>query len=352
MSEPVPDGRRPAAVPSRHLYPMASGGAVSGSAEPSAGLVLHRVLAHSARAFLLNDMGDEQISRTSRVGPVDPTWAWEDSGPLWAHSAGTSMASTQRRDDEAERIHQSRVALRRIRSNLRNFRLALDPAWGTALRAECSWYGNRLGHPRDLHILREVITVKGPGLMTEGEVAALTAVVDDQMVAALADITAERGGTRRFHLTEQMMLLWDGPAFKAKAARPAGEVLPAMLHRSWHDLRGAARAARRNPTDPNLHKLRIRLKELRYGAETVALIDGGPAKRVAKAAARLVGQLGDLHDACFSIEWFDYLASQRPELARPLSALVAAQRGTADGCRKGWRTELKVVERRWRKWQD
>ncbi len=115
------------------------------------------------------------------------------------------------------------------------------------------------------------------------------------------------------------MVLWDGPDFKAKASRPAEDVLPVMLRRAWHDLRGAARRARKDGTEANLHTLRIRMKDLRYGCETVALIGDGPAHKTARAAERLQIKLGDLHDAIFSIAWFEDLADERPDLAEPLA---------------------------------
>jgi CHAD domain-containing protein len=321
-----------------------------GFPEPTAGMVLHRVLAGAARTFLLNDMGDELTDGASGCEPTGAFNALMRPRPLWAQSAATELDGIQRRATQAERIHQSRVALRRIRSNVRTFRLLLDPAWGTSLRAELAWYGDRLGQARDLHIMREVITVKGPTVIDPEQVARLDVVVGARMAKALGDIAAERGGARRFQLTEQMMVLWDGPAFKAKAERPAHEVMPVMLHRAWHDLRGAARTARKKPTDENLHKVRIRLKDLRYGCNTVALVEGGPARKTAKAAERLQTKLGDLHDACYSIEWLHALAEERPDLADPIDRLVSVQGDAAAQARKGWKRELKEIERRWRRW--
>ena len=105
-----------------------------------------------------------------------------------------------------------------------------------------------------------------------------------------------------------------------------------MLHRAWHDLRGAARTARKNPTDENLHKVRIRMKDLRYGCNTVALVEGGPARKTAKAAERLQVKLGDLHDARYSIDWLQALAAERPDLARPIDDLVSScSDAAADG---------------------
>ena len=322
-------------------------------ADPSAGMVLHRVLAQAARTFLLNDMEEELVDGTASPTPrtFDPVTIRLADRPLWAQSATISDRGAQRRTNEEERIHQSRVALRRIRSNLRTFRLAVDPSWGTSLRAELAWYGGRLGQVRDLHILRGVVTIKGPEVLDPESVDRLDSVVGIRMAAALADVATERGGARRFQLHEQMMVLWDGPEFKAKAAKPADEILPVMLHRAWHDLRGAARAARKDGTDANLHKLRIRLKDLRYGCETVALIAGGPARKTARAAEALQSKLGDLHDACSSVDWFENLACEHPELRDSVKAMVEMQQDAARVARKGWNRELKVVERRWRNWQ-
>lgn len=324
---------------------------IGGLGQPTGGMVLHRVLARSARTFLLNDMGDELVDGSSRCDTVDSISVRMGTRPLWAQSAVGALNGTQRRATETEQIHQSRVALRRIRSNLRTFRLALDPVWGTSLRAEVAWYSGRLGQLRDLHVLRDIVCINGPEVIDLEQVTLLDALIADRMADAFADIATERGGARRIQLTEQMMVLWEGPHFRAKARKPATDVLPPMLQRSWHDLRGATHAARKDPSDANLHKLRIRLKDLRYGCETVALVEGGPARKTARSAERLQSKLGDLHDACFSIAWFEDLAAQRTDLAGPIGELITVQVDAAEAARKGWKRELKDIERRWRRWQ-
>jgi CHAD domain-containing protein len=334
--------------PSRHdvgLY------VADGSPGPTTGMVLHRVLARSARAFLLNDMSDELVQPSRRYMVVGAAGPAGNDRPLWARTANERHDKAARRSSEIERIHQSRVALRRIRSTLRTFRLAVDPAWGTTLRAELAWYSGRLGDSRDLHVIEEMIGDKGPRVTSPANVDRLEAVVAAQRDAVLGALAAERGGARRFQLTEQMMVLWDGPHFSAKADLPAGEALTAMVRRAWHDLRGAARTARKQPTEANLHALRIRLKDLRYGCETVALVEGGPARKTAKAAERLQTKLGDLHDARRAVDWLRAVGADRPELAEPVEALVALERETASAARKGWKRDLKEVERRWRNWQ-
>lgn len=351
MTDPSAGPGEPALDAQSHLHRVPDSEDDEGFPEPTAGMVLHRVLAAAARTFLVNDMGDELVDGASGGEKVGAFNVLIRPGPLWAQSAASEMGGTERRTTQTERVHQSRVALRRIRSNLRTFRLLVDPVWGTALRAELAWYGNRLGEVRDLHIMQEMIESHRPDAIGAGPIAQLESVIAERMATALADIDAERGGARRFQLTEQMMVLWDGPTFKAKASEPARVVMPLMLHRAWHDLRGASRAARKKPTDENLHKLRIRLKDLRYGCNTVTLVEGGSARKTAKAAERLQTKLGDVHDAGHSIEWLRALADERPDLADPIDHLVTLQQKTGAAARKGWKRELKEVERRWRRWQ-
>lgn len=331
--------------------------------DPSAGMVLHRVLAMSARTFLLNDLDDGSEAGAAPAGAATPRGAVAPGGaadaltramgprPLWAQSAVSSLRGTERRTDHIERVHQSRVAMRRIRSNLRTFRLVLDPGWGTLLRAELAWYGNQLGGSRDLDLLAAVVAEQGPDVLAPDEVARLLAVVDWRRAEVEARLAAERSGPRRVWLTEQMTVLWDGPQFKGKAGRPATDVLPDMLQRSWHDLRGAGRTARRDPSDVHLHRLRIRLKDLRYGSETLALVSGGRARKTARAAERLQSKLGDLHDAVFAIGWLEELGVEQEDLADATGRLVTLQREVAAATRAGWKRDIRDVERRWRRWQ-
>jgi CHAD domain-containing protein len=323
-----------------------------GLPEPTAGMVLHRVLAGAARTFLLNDMGDELNDPDKVCGTVGALDVFMRQRPVWASSTVGELDGSQRRISPVERIHQSRVSLRRIRSNLRTFRLLLDPAWGTALRAELAWYGGCLGELRDLHIVSDTVNRVGPDAIGMEELDRIQEVVEARTNAALAHIAAERGGARRFNLTEQMMVLWEGPAFKPKATKPAGEILPVMLRRAWNDLSSAGKRARKDPTNEHLHKVRIRVKNLRYGCNTVALVEGGPAGGTAKMAQELQTKLGDLNDALFAIDWFKALALHRPDLAMPLRELVAAEEVAARQARKGWKRELKEVERSWRAWQN
>src|SRR6185369_3436015 len=56
------------------------------------------------------------------------------------------------RDDTA--VHQMRVGVRRLRSDLRTFATVLDRDWLPGLRSELSWLAHKLGAARDAEVLR------------------------------------------------------------------------------------------------------------------------------------------------------------------------------------------------------
>jgi len=283
---------------------------------PSAGEVLGAVLACSARSFLLND------SRGG-TGPLDPT----------------------------EQVHQSRVALRRIRSNLRTFRVLFDPAWNTSVRAELAWYTDRLGASRDLHVLRDSLVLHRPPEVRPSELAVILTTLDRGLVDADSSLAEARAGDRHAALVRTIELLTGRAPFGNKASSPADELLPTLLERSWRDAREAARSARRQPDDRHLHALRIRMKALRYGCETVSLVAGAPARKTARAAEALQERLGTIHDAYGAAAWLESVAEGSPALEPVVARLREAQLAVAASTRAGWRKEFNKVERCWRRWR-
>ena len=55
--------------------------------------------------------------------------------------------------EDPEGVHQARVAVRRLRSDLRTFRPLLDRDWAEALRVELRWLGGLLAPVRDAEVL-------------------------------------------------------------------------------------------------------------------------------------------------------------------------------------------------------
>ena len=311
-------------------------------------MVLHRVLAQSARTFLLNDAGiDPGAGRTERRSLGEPA-------PVADHPSVpgeiVTLGGAARRSTEIERVHQSRVACRRIRSNLRTFRLLFDPEWGTSLRAELAWYGDCLGESRDLHILQDALAANGPLIVDPGELDRVMAVLARSLDAAEAEVDHARESDRRSRLIEQMMLLWDGPLL-TKADQPAETLLP-MLLGAWHDFRGAARTARKRPPTTTSTSSGSGSRASATAARRPRWWRGArPARRPRRPSGCRASSATSTTPSSPSSGSSPWPPSS-PSWPSRCERLVIVQRAAAARARKGWKDELKEIERRWRRWQS
>ncbi len=208
--------------------------------------------------------------------------------------------------DAEESVHDARVAIRRLRSDLRTFGPALEPGWAKPLRAEMAWWSDQLGEVRDAEVLFHVVETHTKRLDVRHRRAA----------DALLRVLAERGALRH---TEVLGIL-DGERFArllerlAEASRaprvdlvagelPARELVPELVARSWKSLRRAVAAAGRPPTPAELHRIRIIAKRTRYAAETAAIVGPSGYRRLGRRLAALQDHLGDHHDAVQAQAW-------------------------------------------------
>jgi CHAD domain-containing protein len=258
---------------------------------------------------------------------------------------GGSAGSPTARD-----VHQARVALRRLRSNLRTFGLLVDPQWSAAVRADAAWFGGVLGDVRSLDVLADRLWAEGPVLVDEDSVRAVLGVLGDEAARARRTLAEASRSERGERLAAALRLVAD-PPLTARADQPA-EALGGLLGRAWHDFRNAGRAVRRHRTQRSLHQLRLRTKAFRYGCETVAVVAGKPAERTARAAARLQDRLGLLRDAAAAEAWLATIAAAHPELAATTERLAVVERAAAAVDRRGVGRDLREVERRWHRWRD
>ena len=130
------------------------------------------------------------------------------------------------------------------------------------------------------------------------------------------------------------------PALGPDAGEPADGAVPALVRRPWHKLSKRAKALGDEPTDVQLHEIRIRTKRARYAAEAVAPVVGKQARAFAHAAARLQDVLGELNDSVVAGAWLAAWAAQGGDASASAAAeaLAAAERSTAGELRGRWRT--------------
>ena len=255
-------------------------------------------------------------------------------------------------------IHQTRVALRRLRAAFSLFRGAVDGPPGAALSAEAKWLAGECAPARDLHVfLTETVS----------DVPPLVRRVSNRLAAAhLERARAALAGARFTAFDRQLS------AFAAKspvATPPAKSPAPALrlddFGRGVLETRHRKvirRAHRLEQLDrERLHRLRIAIKKLRYAATYLrpafasATFASPAAKAYIEATVRLQGALGALNDRAAAAQVVADLAlAARPteDVTQPLKVL--AKQAASGGKRRRRRLErawkdFRKAERFWRR---
>ncbi len=222
-------------------------------------------------------------------------------------------------DATSEDVHQARVATRRLRSDLKTFDVVLDPVWVRHVRRDLKWLGTALGEMRDLDVLAHLVE-GGPGEWRDRLASQRT--LAGQGVASVLASDRYLALLDRLHAAsrEPPFLTEDHVIEPADAAR---EVLPAFVRRRWHTLRRQVKKGGSHPSDEQLHRIRIKAKQLRYASEAAAPVIGPRARRTAAAAENLQTVLGEHHDAVAAEAW---LRQYGGEPTSPAASTVVSPR--------------------------
>ena len=242
-----------------------------------------------------------------------------------------------RADFDMEAVHQARVATRRLRSDLKTFEPLLDKRWMAALSAAIKRLGKKLGRVRDIDVLIARLTDAAAAMPAgEGETgAAVARRFEGEREAARAALLSELRSARYLETLDRVVESARKPKVTRNAAKPAIEVLPPLFDDQWRQAKKAGVKALQNPTDDNLHQLRIRSKQCRYAADTVVQIAGKPARAFAGAARDLQDVLGEYRDAMIAFRRLRELAVG-DELAFAAGELAMNELRAAKKARKSW----------------
>jgi CHAD domain-containing protein len=324
---------------------------------------LARALAELA---VVTPEGPPVPGRRSRMGEVVRTRIADGMDVILTHDVRLRLDSE---DPPAHSIHQARVATRRLRSDLQLLGGLLEPRWVEETRSELQWLGGLLGAVRDADVL---------GL----EFGAIARLPPEELPVdplGFDELRVRLGAERRDH-GRALAAAMTGSRYLGLLDRLAAAALepplPATVRRSGGRRSGAERAARkdlphlvakrlraldravatggRRPTDSQLHRIRIRSKQLRYAAETAEPVLGRKARRVAEAAASAQGVLGDLHDTVAAEAWLaGTAAAVSGRAAFTAGLLVADQVHRRRRLRRQWGTARDRIERpKVRGWLD
>lgn len=240
---------------------------------------------------------------------------------------------------DPEALHQTRIAIRRLRVLLRAFRKRLKPTCARQLDRDLQRLNRALGRVRDADVW-------------------LARLQDDAWPARLVQthswqelLARHRTRRRRQQATLRRLL---GPAALAALRRRLRRLMTRDLPRAARQARprtfaeGARRALRRHvrqarktaaagpgPALADQHRLRIALRRLRYLAAFFAPLLGPEVARLQRRSHAADRALGELRDAALALE---LLAQTPPPTPRRLRAhLRAAQQQADRQWAKAWR---------------
>jgi CHAD domain-containing protein len=196
------------------------------------------------------------------------------------------------------------------------------------LNEELAWVGRSVGPVRDLDVLLQILCLQlERGDISAGSRERILASLRGRR-QALRQPLAECLHSERFRLLTEALA---DPALGAGEAAPAppqfaGQTITALAARVR---RTAARLADR-PAAATLHRMRIRLKRLRYASEFFAPQVGPALAQEARRLVKLQDCLGAGQDAAATLAVLEELAAQAERLPPgdllALGALMQVQR--------------------------
>ena len=210
------------------------------------------------------------------------------------------------RRGEMEAIHQSRVALRRLRSTLRLLRRHLEPVAADGFDDALRGLGQSLGAARDWDVFAQETV---PAIrQADPDHRALNALLEPAAQARQAAHGALRT-VLHAPLTDAVLAdlrSWAGHQLAFFPEQDAGRTLareaPHLLDRLARRVRRRGRDLHRQD-DEQRHDLRKALKALRYGIQMLdTLFPDGEVKPYRKALSTLQEDMGRLNDAIAAVE--------------------------------------------------
>jgi CHAD domain-containing protein len=259
---------------------------------------------------------------------------------LLAHDPGVRLGG------DAEDVHQARVATRRMRSDLRTFRRALDPGWDESLRDELKWLGGLLGAVRDADVLLGRLEARLAELPDVDPAAGdrLLDILRRERAGARDELLAGMRSDRYVDLIERLLaasravpVSVDGADFELE--------LGDLVAKPWKKLRNAVHDLDDDPPDEELHAVRIRAKRARYAAEAVAPALGKEAKKFAAAVEDVQEVLGDHQDAVVACQWLrDHIPEADGGAAFVAGLLAGVETDAADESRDEWPATWKAAK--------
>jgi CHAD domain-containing protein len=244
---------------------------------------------------------------------------------------------------DPEDVHQFRVGIRRLRSDLRTFAPLLKPRARRRLATELRWLAATVGPVRDSDVLAERLDhdVSRLRRVDPDEAALLSARLAHQNQSARASMLERLESDRYDTLRQILASLAVLPPVRSKRlallVQPADEVAASFVRTPWQALENYVHALGATPDDLALHQVRILVKRTRYATEAVeSAVVGAAAFAATLAGIQTI--LGDHHDTVVAEAWLSDAVRDSPAVSRLAFDLIFRNRSRRAKARAKWLT--------------
>jgi len=213
-------------------------------------------------------------------------------------------ARVVRRRDDAEAVHQMRVATRRLRTALRTLRGHIAPPRG--LNKDLRWLAGRLGAVRDCDVILALLrseTLPGAARAERERLARLVAKLDRKRGKRQAALREALERKRYQRLLDELKAFASGPGGVPSDHHLAARVLTEVSETLGETVARNAAMQASAPEADALHALRILFKRLRYALDFHAAACGLAYDVERRMARAMQDVLGEIHDRDLLFAW-------------------------------------------------
>lgn len=247
-----------------------------------------------------------------------------------------------------EDVHQLRVGTRRLRSDLRTFAPLLDKPAVAQIRREIGWLCDVVGAARDLDVLADRLSrdVKALDGDDGAQGVALLGLLDAQRGVARDALLGALRSPRYLEILDVLAELCSSPPLRPSQT-PSGtdpsRMAKQIVRRSVRDLASAVERLGDEPSDSQLHSVRIFAKRARYATEAVAPLAQRQLGALAVALGEIQSFLGDYNDSVVAETWLRDAAERTLPAGVAAGLLIAAERRQRYKLRRRWPAEWRRV---------
>jgi CHAD domain-containing protein len=262
------------------------------------------------------------------------------------HLRAFAAAEEEARAGQVEPVHQLRVATRRLRAALHLFASFAPKRFVESMQRELSWLATAIGPVRDLDVLTQAVQARAARLDPElrGALGPVGIAIHDRRAEALETLAATLRSSRCHRLLQRLSTFAEPPR-APRRSQPLGQAVPALATPLLRAVKRAGRQIVADSPPPELHRLRVRVKRLRYALEALRGLGIRSVRDLIARLERLQGVLGDTQDAATQVTWLRAYAAGDGVPAASLLAVGALLQALSRRVAKRRRRALRA----WRK---